>query len=120
MDKERYVVEIKNAEGFSYEKYNGSDIKEAKRIYDEFAERNKVNVILYKKDILAFNNIKTEKILPTSCSECKHYKTREYRCHNEVGLESCCDLGYMQGYDMRDQDIWLKRSRFKWCCLPTN
>lgn len=121
--KSNYVVEIENEEGYAYESYNGPDIKEAKRIYDEFAERNKLDVVVYKKEIIAFSKRakkeNTNKI-PASCSECKHYSTREYRCHNEVGLESCCDLGFMNGHDMRDQDIWLKQGRFRWCCLPTD
>lgn len=124
MDRKlKYVVELTDKDEFVYEAYNGSDIEEAKRIYNEFAERNKLDVVMYKKEIIAFNKKakkeNTNKI-PASCSKCKHYSTREYRCHNEIGLESCCDLGYMKGYDMRDQDICLKQGRFRWCCLPTN
>lgn len=122
MDRKlKYVVELTDEDGFVYEAYNGSDIEEAKRIYNEFAERNKLDVVMYKKEIIAFSKRpKKENKLPKSCSECKHYSTREYRCHNEVGLESRCALGYMSGYDMRDQDIWLKDSRFDGCCLPVD
>ena len=48
-----YIVEITNTEDFVFEKYNGAEEIEAKRIYDEFATRNKMKKVeLYQKTIL--------------------------------------------------------------------
>jgi len=43
----------------------------------------------------------TLKEIPKSCDKCPFYSELRYRCHNEVGYEARCALGYMTG-DMRD------------------
>lgn len=39
---------------------------------------------------------------PRICGECRFYSERNYRCHNEIGIEAHCGMGYMHG-DMRDK-----------------
>ncbi len=39
---------------------------------------------------------------PNFCEECPAYSEHRYRCHNECGTVSDCELGYMAGRDMRD------------------
>lgn len=58
-------------------------------------------MIKYKKLIA----LELEKY-PTKCSECPMFYTSRYQCHNESGIEGDCELGYMNGYDMRDFDGW--------------
>ena len=58
-------------------------------------------MIKYKKLIA----LELEKY-PTKCSECPMFHTSRYQCHNESGIEGDCELGYMNGYDMRDFDGW--------------
>lgn len=53
--------------------------------------------------------------IPKTCDECPFHYTRAYQCHNERGLESFCELGYMRGYDTRD--FWFNRYRFEHCQL---
>lgn len=54
-------------------------------------------MIKYKKLIA----LELEKY-PTKCNECPMFYTTRYQCHNECGIEGHCELGYMNGYDMRD------------------
>lgn len=54
---------------------------------------------------------------PKKCSECPMFRTNRYECHNERGIEGHCDLGYMDGYDMRDFDGWCM---FKTCNIKNN
>ena len=42
------------------------------------------------------------KKVPKSCHNCKFLSISSYRVHNEIGVESNCFLGYMDGEDMRD------------------
>lgn len=58
-------------------------------------------MIKYKKRIV----LELERY-PETCKECPMFHTRLYECHNERGVEGRCDLGYMDGYDMRDFDGW--------------
>lgn len=58
-------------------------------------------MIKYKKLIA----LELEKY-PTKCSECPMFHTNRYQCHNESGIEGDCELGYMNGYDMREFDGW--------------
>lgn len=44
-----YIVELTDSEGYKYERYNGSSVVEAKKIYNEFKERNHVTVELYQR-----------------------------------------------------------------------
>lgn len=53
--------------------------------------------------------------IPKTCAECPFYYNRVYQCHNERGLESFCELGYMYGYDTRD--FWFNKYRFEHCQL---
>ena len=39
---------------------------------------------------------------PENCKECPCFSTTPYRCMNECGEEGHCELGYMDGKDMRD------------------
>lgn len=43
---------------------------------------------------------------PVKCCECPAFHISQYECHNERGAEGHCELGYMNGYDMRDFDGW--------------
>jgi hypothetical protein len=54
----------------------------------------------------------TIKEIPTACSKCQFYSLTRYRCHNEMGDESKCSLGYMTG-DMRDVNMYTDRNREK-------
>lgn len=52
---------------------------------------------------------------PETCKECPYYNINSYRCHNEVGEESTCSIGSMQGEDMRDK-LYIN-SRYPGCLL---
>lgn len=39
---------------------------------------------------------------PIKCNECPAFNQKPYNCHNERGWEATCELGYMNGRDMRD------------------
>jgi hypothetical protein len=54
-------------------------------------------MIKYKKLIA----LELEKY-PAKCNDCPMFYTTRYQCHNECGIEGHCELGYMDGYDMRD------------------
>lgn len=54
-------------------------------------------MIKYKKLIA----LELEKY-PEKCNDCPMFYTTRYQCHNECGIEGHCELGYMNGYDMRD------------------
>ena len=54
-------------------------------------------MIKYKKLIA----LELEKY-PAKCNDCPMFYTTRYQCHNECGIEGYCELGYMDGYDMRD------------------
>lgn len=54
-------------------------------------------MIKYKKLIA----LELEKY-PSKCNGCPMFYTTRYQCHNECGIEGHCELGYMDGYDMRD------------------
>ena len=69
-------------------------------------------MIKYKKLIA----LELEKY-PTKCSECPMFHTIRYQCHNESGIEGDCELGYMNGYDMREFDGWCL---FKSCNIKNN
>lgn len=49
---------------------------------------------------------------PEKCKECPCFSTTPYRCMNECGEEGHCELGYMDGKDMRD---FYGRIKFKEC-----
>lgn len=51
---------------------------------------------------------------PDRCNECPAFKQTPYSCHNERGMEAHCELGYMNGKDMRDFD---GRTKFKECWI---
>ena len=60
--------------------------------------------------------------IPTSCSTCPFYTNVPYRCHNEIGNQAYCYLGYMHE-DMRDVDFYtprLKTERYSNCQLEDN
>lgn len=51
---EVYIVETTNQDGFIYEKYNGKDEGEAKKVYNEFLSRKyNVKTELYKRITIA-------------------------------------------------------------------
>lgn len=52
----------------------------------------------------------------TSCSQCPHYSCVPYRCHNEVGYQTRCALGYMDGEDTRDWNYRLSKKIYEGCC----
>lgn len=54
---------------------------------------------------------------PEKCNECPAFKQSPYTCHNERGMEANCELGYMDGKDMRDFD---GRIKFKNCSITTD
>lgn len=39
---------------------------------------------------------------PEKCKECPAFRQTPYTCHNERGMEAHCELGFMDGKDMRD------------------
>lgn len=39
---------------------------------------------------------------PEKCNECPAFRQTSYVCHNERGMEAQCELGFMDGKDMRD------------------
>ena len=69
-------------------------------------ERN-IMKIKYKKKVL----YEMERY-PENCKECPCFSTTPYRCMNECGEEGHCELGYMNGKDMRD---FYGKIRFKEC-----
>ena len=54
---------------------------------------------------------------PTKCNDRPMFHTSRYQCHNECGIEGSCELGYMDGYDMRNFDGW---SIFKSCNIKND
>ena len=63
------------------------------------------------------------KEIPKTCRECRFYRNDDYRCHNEIGTEAHCLLGYMSGKDMRDIDFKSERrknERFSGCRIEDN
>jgi len=42
------------------------------------------------------------KKIPNACNKCQFLSVTPYRVHSEIGDESSCHLGFMDGYDMRD------------------
>lgn len=56
--------------------------------------------------------------IPITCGECPFYSEQEYRCHNEIGNEAHCGMGYMKGKDMRDKSFM--GSRYIYCRLGRN
>lgn len=59
----------------------------------------------------------SSKELPKTCSKCEFYYETPYTCHNERGMESKCQKGYMSGDDMRDQNYRLQTKRYEGCKL---
>lgn len=51
---------------------------------------------------------------PKRCNECPAFRQTPYVCHNERGIEADCELGYMNGSDMRD---FYGRVKFSGCCI---
>ena len=68
--------------------------------------------IKYKKNV----SYEMEKY-PENCKECPCFSTTLYRCMNEIGDEDHCELGYMDGEDMRD---FYGRTRFNKCRIEKN
>ena len=60
--------------------------------------------------------LELEKYL-TKCNGCPMFHTSRYQCHNECSIEGNCELGYMDGYDMRDFYGW---SIFKSCNIKND
>ena len=54
---------------------------------------------------------------PEKCKECPAFKRTPYSCHNERGVEGGCELGYMNGKDMRD---FTGNIRFSNCNIENN
>lgn len=54
---------------------------------------------------------------PTRCGECPFFRLSNYSCHNERGEEGDCELGYMEGHDMRD---FSGRYKFFACKIEEN
>lgn len=52
---------------------------------------------------------------PKTRGKCPFHHVGSYQCHNERGNVSHCELGYMNGYDMRD--FWFWKHRFEHCHL---
>jgi len=50
---------------------------------------------------------------PEKCRECPAFSTSPYICHNESGEEADCQLGYMDGQDMRDFSGYRRHSKCK-------
>lgn len=51
---------------------------------------------------------------PDKCNECPAFKQRPYSCHSDRGMEAGCELGYMNGKDMRD---FSGNTKFKECWM---
>lgn len=54
---------------------------------------------------------------PERCKDCPCFSTTPYRCMNECGDEGHCELGYMDGKDMRD---FYGRIKFKNCGIEND
>lgn len=39
---------------------------------------------------------------PEKCRECPAFSQTSYTCYNERGMTAECELGYMDGHNMRD------------------
>lgn len=85
--------------------------------YTNIPEENITDNTIIKEKIEKPIKIKEEikEEAPDTCGKCKYYSVTPYRCHNEVGNESHCSLGSMNGEDMRDRLFY--DSRYSGCAL---
>lgn len=61
------------------------------------------------------NTNKIEFEIPETCGDCIFYRRNQYQCHNEIGWEATCHMGYMEGKDMREARYGKKK--FEGCRL---
>ena len=84
-------------------------------LYTSIPEENITDNTIVKEKVEEPEKEEIKEEIPDTCSKCKYYSVRPYRCHNERGDESHCSLGSMNGEDMRD--ILFYDSRYPGCVL---
>ena len=69
-------------------------------------------VMKYRK-IVSFES----ECYPKKCKECPCYSTKGYCCHNESGILALCELGFMDGKDMRD---FYGNTKYEYCNIAND